>query len=220
MESKILNDLLEQGLVAIVRGVKSSSILPTVDALYNGGITAVEITVNQHSQETIEETLESIRLVHEKYQEKILIGAGTVLTVEQVDAVVASGAQFILSPNVNVEVIQKTKKKGCISIPGAITPSEIVTAYQGGADLIKLFPASDFGVSYIKAIMGPLGHIPYIAVGGITPDNMKDFMKIGVCGFGIGNNLVNLQYVNEGKFEEIEKTARIYYDNIQILKRW
>ncbi len=213
-----LHAILDQGIIAIVRGVAPSHIIPTVEALYSGGIGAVEITFDQRSPQTIAQTLESLSLIHSNFQGRMLLGAGTVLTVEQVESAAANGAQYMISPNVDVEVIRHTKKLGCLSFPGALTPTEIVTAHNAGADAVKLFPAGTFGPGYIKAIMGPLGHIPYFAVGGITPDNMEDFIEIGVRGFGIGGNLVDLKAIMENRFEAIEATARRYSTNWTMIK--
>jgi len=208
-----LQSIFEQGIIAIIRGVKPEYIVSTVQALYAGGIRAVEATYDQSSEQSINDSLASMRLIHENFKDKVIMGAGTVITVQQVISAKECGAKYIISPNTDVEVIRATKEVGCLSFPGALTPSEIVTAYHAGADAIKLFPAGTMGTGYVKAIMGPLGYIPYLAVGGITLDNMKDFIDIGVKGFGIGGALVSVKEIEAGNFSAITELAGRYVGN-------
>lgn len=197
-------------VVAIVRGIPSGSIADLAKAMVKGGLRCIEVTFDQSSEEGKAETLRSIEILSRNFRDEVLAGAGTVLTPEQVEQAVAAGAEYIISPNVNVEVIKKTKELGKISIPGALTPSEIVTAYEAGADIVKLFPAAVFGPAYFKAVKAPLKHIPMMAVGGVSPENIADFIAVGAVGAGVGGNLVSPKLVAEGSFEEITKIARSY----------
>lgn len=129
------------------------------------------------------------------------------MTSENVKQAAGAGAEYIISPNINESVIKKTKQLGLISIPGALTPSEIINAHQMGADIVKLFPAATLGLEYIKAILSPINHIPITAVGGITSENARSFIDIGCLGVGVGGNLVNKKLVDENKFETIKKLA-------------
>jgi len=202
-----LNAIENDKIIAIVRSVPCSAILETAYALLAGGINMMEVTFNQSSEEGVYETANSLRLLNESLSSEILLGAGTVLTAEQVKVAKNCGARYIISPNVDVDVIQKTKELGMVSIPGAFTPTEVVAAYNAGADIVKLFPAGLLGTAYIKAVLGPLSHIPVSAVGGIDETNISDFFKAGVCCVGIGSNLVNSQIILTGNFEKITETS-------------
>ena len=214
METKLLNFVLENKIVAIIRGIESDKILDVAQALYNGGIKCMEITFDQTSNENSIKCLQNIAKIKEKYGDKVLVGAGTVMSVEQVHEAIAFGAQIIVSPNINLDVIRETKKMNAISMPGAMTPSEAASAYEAGADLVKLFPMVNLGVPYFKAINAPLKHIKFAAVGGVTVDNIRDFLDAGICCFGIGGNLVNEKYVQED-IEAISNLAKLYVERIK-----
>ena len=169
MSQQVLDKIINGKIVAIVRGIKSDKILDLVEAMYKGGITCVEVTFDQSSEEKMKDTLTSISKICEIYNEKICVGAGTVMTAEQVRLAIKAGAQYIISPNVDEEVIKETKKLDKISIPGAFTPTETAYAYKLGADIVKLFRAGELGAGYIKAVKAPLKHIPVVAVGGVNP---------------------------------------------------
>lgn len=205
---KTLEAIYKDKIIAIVRGIAYSSMADTARALLDGGIHMMEVTFDQSGTEGIQRSADSIRLLANQFPNEILLGAGTVLTPDQVQLAYNCGAAYIISPNVDVDVIRKTKDLGMISIPGAFTPSEIAIAYKAGADIVKLFPAGLLGISYIKAVRGPLSHIPITAVGGINETNIHSFFEAGVCGVGIGNNLVNPQAVQKGDFAIVTKTAK------------
>ena len=133
----------------------------------------------------------------------MLVGAGTVTNTHLVDLTHAHGGQYIISPDTNVSVIKKTKELGMISMPGAMTPSEVITAHNAGADIVKLFPASDLGPRYLKAVRAPLNHIKIMAVGGINQKNMPDFLAAGACGFGVGGG--TLPTANGSKVANLKK---------------
>lgn len=208
MENKILDTIIKEKIVGIIRGVPSMYILQTIQALYEGGIRCVEIAIDHKTQETIENTYACIKLAADKYAEKMLIGAGTILTVEEIKKTSSLGALYMISPNTDETVIKETKKMGLISLPGAMSPSEITAAYAWGADIVKVFPAGYLGTTYFKAMQGPLGHIPLMAVGGINAENLGEFMQAGAMGAGIGGNLANVKWIKEGKFAEITATAK------------
>ena len=138
------------------------------------------------------------------------VGAGTVMTVEQVRQAAEAGAEYMISPNVDEEVIRETKRLGKVSIPGAMTPTEAAFAYKCGADIVKLFPAGLLGAAYIKAVKAPLKHIPVTAVGNVNVDNCAEFIKAGAVGVGVGGSLVSAKLVDEGRFDEITATAQAY----------
>ena len=195
-------------VIAIMRGVAKEKAADAARALYEGGIKLVEVTFNQSSPTCIEDTTDSIKSIIDAMGDKMCVGAGTVMTVEQVQAAVNAGAKYIISPNTDREVIEETKKLGAISMPGAFTPSEAVSAYKMGADYVKLFPAGLLGIPYIKAIKAPISHIPLMAVGGIDADNLGDFLATGINGVGVGSSLVNLKLINAGKWDELTELAK------------
>ena len=210
-----MNNTLEQikkgKIIAIVRGISSEKIVALAKALNDGGIKCIEVTFDQSSPEGIEETVRSIKLLSEM-DEDICVGAGTVMSTEQVRMAHDAGARYIISPNANAEVIKETKRLEMVSIPGAFTASEAAYAYDCGADIIKIFPGGLLGTAYIKALKAPLSHIPFTAVGNINQNNCAEYIKAGCVGFGVGGSLVSKTLVNEGRFDVITATAKEYID--------
>jgi 2-dehydro-3-deoxyphosphogluconate aldolase/(4S)-4-hydroxy-2-oxoglutarate aldolase len=211
---KTLDLIHKYKVISIIRGLSPEYILKTVQALYDGGIRLVEVTFNQKSKTCIEDGMKSISIIKKNFGDDITVGAGTVMNLEQVCAAKNAEATYILAANVNKEVIKLANALDMVSIPGAYTPTEIAEAYEAGADIIKLFPASEMGISYIKAITAPLNHIPMMAVGGINESNMMDFLNIGLNGVGVGSNIVKNSIVLEGKYNEITKRAKLYTNQI------
>ena len=209
-EAQVLKKIKEDHVIAIIRGVEKKYIIPTVQALKDGGIKAVEITFDHTSPNGIEETAEKIRILRNTFKDEMNIGAGTVLSCKEVEIAAESGADYMISPDTNVAVIKRTKELGKVSIPGALTPSEICVAYSSGADIVKIFPAGNLGLGYIKSILAPLKHIPMCAVGGITPESMEQLRGIGIQYFGIGGKLISLAAVHSGDFQKITDTAKEY----------
>lgn len=180
----ILQDILKSKIIAIIRGANPDDVLKIAGALHAGGIKVLEVTFNSDN------ALEVIKQLSETMKDKMLIGAGTVLNENAAKSAISAGAKFIISPNLNIEVIKITKKLGAVSIPGALTPTEIVNAFNSGGDIIKVFPASA-NINYIKEIRAPLPHIPLMPTGGITLENIREFQNAGAVAFGIGTALVN-----------------------------
>lgn len=205
---KTINRIKENKIIAIIRGINQDKIVRTAEALYAGGIFLVEVTFNQSSPNGNQETYEAIKAISVNLGDKICVGAGTVMTVEQVELAVKAGAKYIISPNFDKEIVAKTLELGVVSIPGVITPSEITDAYKAGASFVKIFPASNFGPDYIKSIKSPISHIPMLAVGGIDLNNLKEYMDTGIDGVGLGSSLVNKKIVNEGRFNELTELAK------------
>lgn len=204
----ILQEIFNEKIVAIVREVLAEDIVKTAEALLAGGVRMMEITFDQRNSEGIENTLRSLDMVKEHLGDRILLGAGTVLSADQAEKAKGHGADYVISPNVDAAVIQKTKELGMISIPGALTPTEAAAAYNAGADIVKLFPAGVWGTEYIKAVHAPLAHIPFMAVGNVGIENIKAFFQAGVRCVGIGSNLVNRVQVKQGEFDSITEYAR------------
>lgn len=199
--------LTDHKIIAIVRGIHTG--LPRLaQALYDGGIRAMEFTFDPARPESWAATATDIQTIGASMAGKMAIGAGTVTGTELVRIAFEAGARFIISPDTNAGVICATKELGMASIPGAMTPTEIETAYLAGADFVKVFPAGVLGPAYIKAIRGPLGHIPLMAVGGVSEKNISAFLEAGCVGAGIGGNLVNREWVAEGRWDAITAVAK------------
>ena len=207
--------LMKNKLVAISRKVAKEDIKNTAKALYEGGIRSLEITFDQSNPNCIEETVRSIEIVREVMGERMMIGAGTVLNVEQAIAAAKAGASFVLSPDTNVKVIDKVKDLGLISVPGAMTPSEIMVAWNHGADIVKLFPAGILTLAYYKAIKGPISHVPLMAVGGVGLENMKSFLDAGFYSCGIGSNIVRNDLIASKRFNDLTNLAKEYLSQIE-----
>lgn len=198
-------------IITILRGFSLEEILHTASALQDGGIRFIEVTFNQKGCD--QDTGTAIKELRKHFPD-LHIGAGTVITGSQLTAAYHAGAEFIISPNTDISIIQKTKELGMLSMPGAMTPSEIVTARDAGADIVKLFPSDNLGLSYLKAISAPLNHIPLSAVGGVSLDNIQDFFKAGVYCVGIGSNIADRYAIRSGNFEKIQQLASSYVKKI------
>lgn len=210
MNQTLLEEVLRYKVISIIRGVSSQQIVETVRALVEGGIRFVEVTFNPADEAMSQDTLKSIKLLNREFSGYIHLGAGTVLTPQQAEAAAAAGAEFIISPTVNTTVIRRTKELGLLSMPGAYTPTEAQAAYEAGADIIKIFPADQLGTGYFKAIKAPLSHLHLAAVGGVTEENLHEFIEVGVEVFGIGNNLVNARIVALKDWPAITRAASAY----------
>lgn len=210
MKQQTIDFIKEQGIIAIVRGVDVDHIVPMAEAMYAGGIRLIEVTFNQNDPDHLAKTGELIKTLNEKMGDKICVGAGTVMNEAQCMAAYEAGANYFISPNMSIPVIKKANELGVVSIPGALTPTEAATAYDNGADFVKLFPAGNLGVGYIKSVCGPLNHIPFLAVGGINAANRADFIKAGVKGVGVGGNLVDAKAIMAGEYDKITAAALEY----------
>lgn len=208
MRDELLKQIFADKIIAIVRGVPPSQILDVAQALLDGGVTFMEVTFDHSKPEGTTETLESLTLLRDKTAGRVSFGAGTVLTAHEAEEAAKRGAEFIISPNVDEAVIIKTRELGLVSMPGALTPSEIAHAHNLGADIVKLFPAGLWGTDYIRAIRAPLAHIPMAAVGGVDAETIPGFLAAGVSCFGVGSNLVNAAKAAAGDFASITKVAR------------
>lgn len=215
MREEVIQKILDEKLIVIVRGLEKEKMIPLAEAMYEGGIRLIEVTYAANGSIPDEVTAECIRSIHEHFEGKMLVGAGTVLTPKQVEMTKAAGGSFIISPNVKAEVIRKTRELNMVSMPGALTPTEIEDAHEMGADFVKLFPVSTFGPEYVKAVKAPLSHIRLLAVGGVDHNNLKDYLKVGVCGFGMASNIVDKKMVAEGNYAGITELARRYVEAVK-----
>lgn len=211
---EVLSRIQKEKLIAILRGVPMDRIDGVVGALVRGGVRVLEFTFDHDQPDYLAANAAKIRHTVEKFGDQVLVGCGTAITVEEVEAAHDAGACLVISPNVDMAVIRRTKQLDMVSMPGALTPTEVVAAYNMGADIVKLFPAGELGLGYIKAVRGPLGYIPMSAVGGVKPENVKDFLNAGVCGFGVGGQLVLSKAVKSGDDAAIEARAKEFTDAI------
>lgn len=208
MEQTTLEIMNQYKIITILRGLNKDEVLHTAQALYEGGIRLLEITFDQAAP--AKETGDAIRAVNDRFEGKLCVGAGTVMTMGQLYEAFEAGSRYIISPDSNPEIIKETKKLGLVSMPGAMTPTEVASSYAHGADIVKIFPADNLGLSYIKALKGPLNHIPMAAVGGVNLDNIADFIKAGVAGVGIGSNIADKAAIRRGDYAHITKLAESY----------
>ena len=195
-------------IVAIIRGFTPDTCLRLAEAYATGGIRLVEVTFNQKAPETWKDTAAAIRAICERFGGHVRAGAGTVLTEEQLSMCIDAGGEYMITPNVKPELIRSCVRQGLVAMPGALTPSEAVDAWEAGAAFVKIFPAGSLGPGYVKALRAPLAHIPMLAVGGITADNVADFMRVGCVGAGVGGNLTNKEWIAAGAWDKIADTAR------------
>lgn len=205
-----LEQVLETKIIAIVREIESNHLLKLVHALYEGGIDRVEVTFNQAMPDSWKTTAEAIKELSARMKGLVIVGAGTVINKQQLEMAAEAGARYIIMPNTNQELIANVKAMKLLAFPGAFTPSEIVTAYEAGADAVKIFPAGGLGANYIKAVKAPLSHIRLIAVGGVNETNAAEFIAAGCVGVGVGGNLVNKKWIQGGEWDQITALARMY----------
>ena len=194
-------------IIAIIRGFEPDVCLRLSEAYVKGGIDMVEVTFNQKDPSSWKDTAAAIRSIKDHFAGDVKVGAGTVLTEEQLLMCEDAGGEYMVTPNVNTSLIRKCVADGLMAMPGAITPTEAVDAFNAGASYVKLFPAGVFGPEYVKALVAPLSHIPFLAVGGIGPHNIADFIKAGCVGAGVGGNLTNKEWISNGEWDKITAAA-------------
>ncbi|SDZ66883.1 2-dehydro-3-deoxyphosphogluconate aldolase / (4S)-4-hydroxy-2-oxoglutarate aldolase [Evansella caseinilytica] len=204
MQSKQLQLLTGPKAVAVIRKVDRSKVIDVIEALIKGGITGIEVTMDS------DDALGVIGEAKEKFHGRAAVGAGTVLDEKTAEEAIRAGAEFIFAPTLDRETIKVTKQHGKISIPGVFTPTEMLQAYNWGADMVKVFPASVVGPQFVKDVRGPLGYIPIIVTGGINAANYKAFLQAGAVAVGVGGSLLNKDYIANGDFAKITALAKEY----------
>lgn len=209
--------LKKHRFVGIMRHIRPEVALAAAKAMYEGGIRIFEITFDPSRETTVEETGGIIRQLREYFGDDVSVGAGTVLTVDYAKAAWEAGAQFIVAPNTDEQVISFTKEKGMVSIPGAYTPTEIMRAYQLGADVVKIFPILPDAEAYLKNVISPLSHIPFMVTGGINPNTIEKFLATGATALAAGVTIVNPELADSGDFDTIRENARRHAEKINSL---
>ncbi len=210
MRNQIIKGVEINKIITIVRGIEKDKLIPLAEAMYDGGIRLLEVTYDAKGTVSDKDTAENIEMLVNHFEGRMHIGAGTVITEKQVELTKKAGGKFVISPDTYNAVICKTRELDMVSMPGALTPSEIQSAHRYGADFVKLFPVTNFGVEYVKGVKAPLSHIKLLAVGGINENNMTDYLKVGVCGFGIGSNIVSKKLIDAGDYSAITELAKKY----------
>lgn len=210
---EVLNHLENVGVIAVLRNVPFNKIEYLADSLVQGGVTALEVTVGSQN------VFESISILSEKYGNDAAIGAGTVIDEVSACQAFEHGAEFLLSPSLHKPVIEVARRYGKLVIPGVMTPTEIITAIELGADVVKVFPASVMGHEYLKNVLGPFPNAKIIPTGGIDLNNAGNFIKAGAIALGVGGNLVNLGAISDGDFGTITKTAKEYVEQVRLARQ-
>lgn len=197
-------------LIVVCRRIYGDDLRKLAIALFRGGVRLMEVTLDQQDPDCIAKTCEAIRMLCELCGSELLVGAGTILNEKQVDAALDAGAKYIVSPNCNPAVIKRTKELGLVSIPGAMTPTEILAAHDYGADFVKLFPSTTLGFKYIEDILAPITHVKLIATGGVTEENFGRYLDLGFVGAGVSGRLTDRKLIASGNFEELTRRAEVF----------
>jgi 2-dehydro-3-deoxyphosphogluconate aldolase/(4S)-4-hydroxy-2-oxoglutarate aldolase len=205
-----LAKILEEGVVPVIRVSSAVEALEVARAIHEGGISVIEVTM------TVPGAMEVIKEVSRKFGEEVLLGAGTVLDPETARAALLNGARFLVTPTLNPEVIKMSNRYGAVIIPGALTPTEILTAWEAGADLVKVFPIAQVGgPSYIRAIRGPLPQIPLVPTGGVNLQNAGEFIQAGAAAIAAGGELVDRKAVAEKKYSVVVENAQKFLTEVK-----
>lgn len=200
---EILSSITEIGIVPVVRTSSAESAIQAVEAIYKGGIRAAEITM------TVPGAVHALEKVADRFGGKIMLGAGTVLDPETARICMLAGAEFFVTPSLRVSVIEMAKRYSKVVCPGALTPTEVLTAWEAGADLVKVFPCGNVGgPKYIKALKGPFPQIEMVPTGGVNLETAGEFLKAGACALGVGGELVDGKTIQQGRYDVIEERAR------------
>ncbi len=207
----VLAKIREVGLIPIVRTPSTDDAFRAAEAILSAGIGIAEITM------TVPDALRVLERVAKRFGDQVLLGAGTILDGKACEAAIAAGAEFIVSPSLQFDVIEAAKRLTKACIPGALSPTEVVAAWRAGADMVKIFPCGPAGgPSYIKALRGPLPDIPYVPTGGVTLETTADYIRAGAAAVAVGGELVNLKALQAGKTEVIVSTARKFLEAVRL----
>ena len=205
-----LAQIVEEGVVPVIRVASAEEAMGVAKALKEGGISVIEVTM------TVPGAMDVIKEVSQKFKDQVLLGAGTVLDPETARLALINGARFLVTPSLNLETIRLANRYGAVIIPGALTPTEIVTAWEAGADLVKVFPIGQVGgPAYIRAIKAPLPQIPLVPTGGVNLQNAGEFIKAGAAAIAAGGELVDKKAVAEKKFNVIAENARKFLEEVK-----
>ena len=212
--NQFVKEYAESKVIVVCRGIGEEEIVNVAQAMYDGGIRFMEVPFNQADPSSFASTARKIRAVREAMDGKMHVGAGTVITMEQFELAKEAGAEIIVSPTMEEDIIIATKEAGLISMPGCATPSEMTKAYKLGADLIKLFPSSVAGLKMVKEIRVPLNHLPLVCFGGVSTDNIKEVLATGVIGVGMASSILDKEALANKDYAKITALAKAVTDQI------
>jgi 2-dehydro-3-deoxyphosphogluconate aldolase/(4S)-4-hydroxy-2-oxoglutarate aldolase len=208
----VLQQILDSGIVAVVRAPQAEQLVGVARALVHGGVHAIEITM------TVPDAIEVLRKVASDLAGEILLGAGTVLDAETARAAILAGAEYIVAPTVNRQVITLCRRYGKVVMPGAFTPTEILSAWQAGADVVKVFPADLGGPNYLKAVLAPLPQVRLMPTGGVDLATAPEFLRAGACCLGVGSALVDKEAIRQRDFDRITKLAQQFVNLVRVTR--
>lgn len=212
-KTEILELLVESGAVAVIRLDNPEKLIKTVEAVYEGGVKSIEITM------TVPKALELISESVKYFGDKVIVGVGSVLNEEMAQSAIDAGAKYVVSPVLKQEIIKTAHKNDVPVLPGCFTPTEIQTAYEYGADIIKVFPADVLGIPFFKSILAPMPHLKIMPTGGVTLTNASDWLAAGACVVGVGTALLDKKAIAEEDYEKLTANARILMENINNYKK-
>lgn len=215
MKEEVEQCIRDCRIIAIIRGFEPDVCLRLAEAYLVGGIRAVEVTFVQTDRVRWQETAAAIKAIRSRFANDLHVGAGTVLTAEQLTMARDAGGEFMVAPNVRADLIRQCADFGLAPIPGALTPTEAVAAWEAGASFVKVFPAGNLGPAYVKALKAPLAHIPLLAVGGVTLGNAADFMRAGCVGIAVSGPLADREAIAAGRWDRISDIARAYAEAVR-----
>jgi 2-dehydro-3-deoxyphosphogluconate aldolase/(4S)-4-hydroxy-2-oxoglutarate aldolase len=208
--SSVFDQLIDSGVVAVMRGADADTIIDVATALHDGGVTAYEITADNANAAAL------INEVHASFRDsEVIVGAGTVLDSPTAQEMITSGAEFIVGPTFDPDILEICNRHGTLVAPGILSPTEALNAYEAGADLLKVFPAATVGPTHLSSIAGPLPHLPLMPTGGINIDNVADYIEAGAAVVGAGGALMNTDAIAAGDFESITETAEMFTQEIE-----
>jgi len=211
-KEKNLQDIIDCGVVAIVRVGSAQEAVEVCGAIAKGGVKPIEVTM------TVPGAIDAIKEFKSAMKGEVLVGAGTVLDPETARAVILAGAEFVVSPNLNLKVIEVCHRYGKVVIPGTLTPTEILTAWEAGADIVKVFPAGALGPRYLRDIKGPFPQIRLTPTGGVDLENTPDFIRAGAVAVSVGTSLVDRKAVSERRYDIITENARKFVEAVKLAR--
>jgi 2-dehydro-3-deoxyphosphogluconate aldolase / (4S)-4-hydroxy-2-oxoglutarate aldolase len=212
MKLDVLNRIYREAVVAIIRAESSSGLLKAAEALHAGGLSVLEVTM------TTPGALDVIKLAGEHFGNEVCFGAGSILDTETARLAILAGARFLVTPTLEVDVIRVANRYSVPVMMGCYTPSEIKTAWEQGADLVKLFPAAHGGLAYLKAVRAPLPQVEFVPTGGIDLENAVDFLRAGAFALGVGNTLISADLLQSQDYAEITRRAAAFRTLVETVR--
>jgi len=209
MRHEIVADLIRRGAVAVIRMTDTERLLRVVEAICEGGVTAIEITMS------VPRAFEMIEEVVRRLGDSALVGAGTVLDAETARLAIAAGARYVVSPVFKPEIIRTAHRYDVPALPGAFTPTEILAAHEAGADIVKVFPADVVGMTFFKAIKAPMPQLRLMPTGGVTLTNAGDWLRAGACAVGVGSALLDTKAITDARWDKLTENARLLMASIR-----